>query len=114
MEKVKNQRNLYRRRRQHSGLSVVSLVGYTNTGKSTLFNALSRANVIIDNKVFATLDPTTRRFVLQDKTQALLTDTVGFIKKLPPTIVAAFRATLEELDEATIDVLIVIQLRNSL
>ena len=80
----------------------MSLVGYTNTGKSTLLNALSRADVFVEDKLFATLDPTTRRLTLPDKSVVLMTDTVGFIRKLPPTIVTAFRATLEELSEAAI------------
>jgi GTP-binding protein HflX len=76
------------------------MVGYTNAGKSTLLNALSGADVFVEDKLFATLDPTTRRLRLSDEQTILLTDTVGFIHKLPPTVVAAFRATLEELTEA--------------
>jgi GTP-binding protein HflX len=78
----------------------VSLVGYTNAGKSTLLNQLSDADVYVANKLFATLDPTTRRVDLADGQQILITDTVGFIQKLPTTLVAAFRATLEEIAEA--------------
>ena len=78
----------------------MALVGYTNSGKSTLLNALSRANVASENKVFTTLDPTTRRILLPDSNFALLSDTVGFIRKLPTNIIKAFRATLEELEEA--------------
>ena len=78
----------------------MALVGYTNAGKSTLLNALSDANVLVEDKLFATLDPTIRRLMLPGKKQVLLSDTVGFIQKLPPTVVAAFRATLEELNEA--------------
>jgi GTPase len=100
IDEVRQHRALYRRQRQKSGISTVSLVGYTNAGKSTLFNALSHAGVLVENKLFATLDPTTRRVVLSDKREILLTDTVGFIQKLPLTVVAAFRATLEELEEA--------------
>ena len=100
IDQVRQHRALYRRQRQKSGISVVSLVGYTNAGKSTLFNALSHADVLVENKLFATLDPTTRRVMLPDKREVLLTDTVGFIQKLPLTVVAAFRATLEELEEA--------------
>jgi GTP-binding protein HflX len=81
---------------------VVALVGYTNAGKSTLLNALCRADVLADDKLFATLDPTTRRLTLPDNTAVLVTDTVGFIRKLPPTIINAFRATLEELTEASL------------
>ncbi len=102
IEQVRKHRLLYRQRRKKSGIPVVAIVGYTNAGKSTLLNALSRASVFVEDKPFATLDPTTRRLTLPDKTRVLLTDTVGFIRKLPPTIVRAFRATLEELDEAAV------------
>ncbi|HLQ65691.1 MAG TPA: GTPase HflX [Candidatus Limnocylindrales bacterium] len=78
----------------------VSLVGYTNAGKSTLFNTMTRANVYVENRLFATLDPTTRAFAAEGKNRALLTDTVGFIRKLPPDLIASFRATLEEVVEA--------------
>ncbi len=78
----------------------MAIVGYTNAGKSTLFNALSGSQVLVEDKLFATLDPTTRRLELPDKKRVLLTDTVGFIQKLPTSLVAAFRATLEELEEA--------------
>lgn len=101
-EQVRKQRSLYRQKRKKSGIPVIALVGYTNTGKSTLLNVLSRADVFVENKLFATLDPTTRRLRLPDNQVILLTDTVGFIRKLPPTIVNAFRATLEELSEASI------------
>jgi GTP-binding protein HflX len=77
-----------------------SLVGYTNAGKSTLFNALTRANVYVEDQLFATLDPTTRAFAAEGKARALLTDTVGFIRKLPPHLIASFQATLEEVVEA--------------
>ncbi len=101
-EEVRKHRQLYRQKRRKSGIPVVAIVGYTNTGKSTLLNALSQANVFVEDKLFATLDPTTRRVTLPDKSVVLVTDTVGFIRKLPPAIVTAFRATLEELSEATI------------
>ena len=78
----------------------VSLVGYTNAGKSTLFNALTRAHVYVEDQLFATLDPTTRAFAAEGGARALVTDTVGFIRKLPPHLVASFRATLEEVAEA--------------
>ena len=78
----------------------VSLVGYTNAGKSTLFNALTRSHVYVEDQLFATLDPTTRAFAASDGARALVTDTVGFIRKLPPHLVASFRATLEEVAEA--------------
>ena len=102
LEKVRKQRMLYRQRRRKSGIPIVSLVGYTNAGKSTLLNALSQANVASENRLFTTLDPTTRRIVLPDRSTILLSDTVGFIRKLPPTIISAFRATLEELSEASL------------
>jgi GTP-binding protein HflX len=101
-EEIRRRRAQYRRQRQQSGISVVALVGYTNTGKSTLLNALCRADVLADDRLFATLDPTTRRLTLPDNTAVLVTDTVGFIRKLPPTIINAFRATLEELAEASL------------
>ena len=102
LERVRKQRSLYRQRRQREGIPVVSLVGYTNAGKSTLLNALSSADVIAEDKLFSTLDPITRRVSLPGKAPFLLTDTVGFIQKLPPTLVAAFRATLEELEGADV------------
>ena len=100
LEDIRKHRSLYYERRRKAGIPIVSLVGYTNAGKSTLFNALSEAGVLVADKLFATLDPTTRRVALPDGKSILLTDTVGFIKKLPPAIISAFRATLEELDEA--------------
>ncbi len=102
IEEIRKHRRLYRQQRRESGIPIVALVGYTNAGKSTLLNALSQADVFVEDKLFATLDPTTRRLTLPDKNVILLTDTVGFIRKLPPTIVTAFRATLEELSEANI------------
>lgn len=97
---VHRHRELYRKRRRQSGIPVVALVGYTNAGKSTLLNALSGANVYTANQLFATLDPTTRQVTLPGGQTILLTDTVGFIQKLPTQLVAAFRATLEEINEA--------------
>ena len=102
IDKVRKQRMLYRQHRKKSGIPVVALVGYTNAGKSTLLNALSQADVRSENRLFTTLDPTTRRIALPDRTPVLLSDTVGFIRKLPPAIITAFRATLEELSEADI------------
>ena len=102
LDDVKKHRMLYRQQRRKSGIPIVALVGYTNSGKSTLLNALSKAGVLAEDKLFATLDPTTRRITLPDKTSVLISDTVGFIRKLPPTLVSAFRATLEELTEATV------------
>jgi GTP-binding protein HflX len=100
IESVRKHRALYRRRRKETGAPIVALVGYTNAGKSTLFNTLSKASVDVEDKLFSTLDPVTRRLTLPTGQQFLVTDTVGFINKLPPSIIAAFRATLEELDEA--------------
>jgi GTP-binding protein HflX len=102
LEEVRQQRALYRRRRARQGVPVVSLVGYTNAGKSTLMRALSGAKVLVQDKLFATLDPITRRIALPQGGAFLLTDTVGFIQKLPTQLVAAFRATLEELSEANL------------
>ena len=102
IEQVRKHRWLYRQQRKKSGIPIVAIVGYTNTGKSTLLNVLGQADVFVEDKLFATLDPTTRRLTLPDKRVVLMTDTVGFIRKLPPTIVAAFRATLEELTEASL------------
>lgn len=102
IEQLSRQRQLYRERRKRSDIPIVAIVGYTNAGKSTLFNALTEADVLAEDKLFATLDPTTRRIRLSENNMALLSDTVGFIRKLPPAIVAAFRATLEELIEANI------------
>jgi GTP-binding protein HflX len=100
LEKVRAHRQRHRSRRKESSIPIVSLVGYTNAGKSTLLNQISDADVYVANKLFATLDPTTRRVELEDGQQILVTDTVGFIQKLPTTLVAAFRATLEEIAEA--------------
>ncbi len=101
-EKIRRRRAQYRQKRQQSGVPMVALVGYTNAGKSTLLNALCRADVMADDRLFATLDPTTRRLALSETTTVLISDTVGFIRKLPPTLIKAFRATLEELDEASL------------
>ncbi|HMN30154.1 MAG TPA: GTPase HflX [Caldilineaceae bacterium] len=102
LEDIRQQRSMHRRQRRKSASVQIALVGYTNAGKSTLLNALSDANVVAENKLFATLDPTTRRIDLGNGHVALLTDTVGFIQKLPTQLVAAFRATLEEVTEADI------------
>ena len=102
IEQVRQQRALHRRQRARQGMPVVSLVGYTNAGKSTLMHALSGADVLVEDQLFATLDPVTRRVRMPSGNVVLLTDTVGFIQKLPTKLVAAFRATLEELGEATL------------
>lgn len=100
LEKVRASRSRHRTQRQRSYIPIVTLVGYTNAGKSTLLNRLARSDVFVANQLFATLDPTTRRVELPDNHWALFTDTVGFIQKLPTQLVAAFRATLEEISEA--------------
>lgn len=100
LELVRAQRQLHRERRKYSGSPVIALVGYTNAGKSTLLNQLTAANSLAEDKLFATLDPTTRRVRIQGGQELLLTDTVGFVQRLPTTLVAAFRATLEEVAEA--------------
>jgi GTPase len=100
LEKVRAHRMRHRSQRTKSQIPVISLVGYTNAGKSTLLNAISSADVLVADKLFATLDPTTRRVQLPGAHTALFTDTVGFIQKLPTQLIAAFRATLEEISEA--------------
>jgi GTPase len=102
LDQVHRHRELHRSKRREREAPIVALVGYTNAGKSTLLNALSGADVYTEDKLFATLDPTTRRITLNDGQEVLLTDTVGFINKLPTLVIAAFRATLEEIDEATV------------
>lgn len=100
--KVRAERSLHRSHRRDQQFLTVSLVGYTNAGKSTLFNALTRARTSTSSRLFATLDPTVRAIQLASRRRVLLSDTVGFIRKLPPHVVAAFRATLEELEEASL------------
>ncbi|MCX6005330.1 MAG: GTPase HflX [Chloroflexi bacterium] len=102
IDSVRKHRDLYRQKRKRSNIPIVALVGYTNAGKSTLINSLCQANVAAENRLFSTLDPVTRKLRLPDGKNVLLTDTVGFIHKLPPLIVAAFHATLEELTEADV------------
>ena len=107
LEHVRTHRQLHRSRRKNVGAPVVALVGYTNAGKSTLLNRLSRANSLVEDNLFATLDPMTRRVRLEGGQEILLTDTVGFVQRLPTTLVAAFRATLEEVAEADLHVHVV-------
>ncbi len=102
LDSVSTHRSLYRSRRQQRGMDIVGMVGYTNAGKSTLLNALTGAGVPAEDKLFMTLDPVTRQLRLRDGHMALLTDTVGFIQKLPPSLVAAFRSTLEEIGESSL------------
>jgi GTP-binding protein HflX len=100
LDAVRAQRSMQRKQRKKYEAPVVAIVGYTNAGKSTLLNSLARAEVLAEDKLFATLDPTTRRVRLPHGHSVLFTDTVGFIQKLPTQLVAAFRATLEEITEA--------------
>src|SRR5438105_7500245 len=102
IETLRKQRALRRSARQSVPLGTVALVGYTNAGKSTLFNALSRADVLVSSKMFATLDPTVRAVRLPSHRRVLVSDTVGFIRDLPKGLLAAFRATLEEVQEAAL------------
>jgi GTPase len=102
LESVRAGRTVQRRQRQAVPLATVGLVGYTNAGKSTIFNRLTHAGVLADAKMFATLDPTVRQLTLPSNRRVLLSDTVGFISNLPTTLVKAFRATLEEVTEAAI------------
>ncbi|MEO8395146.1 MAG: GTPase HflX, partial [Chloroflexota bacterium] len=100
IESVRAHRSRHRDQRDRSGVPLIALVGYTNAGKSTLLKALTGADVYIADQLFATLDPTTRRVDLPSGRQVLVSDTVGFIQKLPTTLIAAFRATLEEINDA--------------
>lgn len=102
IEEVKIHRDTQRTSRQRSEIPVFAIIGYTNVGKSTLLNALTQAGVFVENKLFATLDTTTRKFTLPNNQEILLIDTVGFIRKLPHLLVAAFKSTLEEAFQADI------------
>lgn len=102
LEGVRGTRTVHRRQRSAVPLATLALVGYTNAGKSTLFNRLTSAGVLADARMFATLDPTVRGATLPSRRRVLLSDTVGFIRRLPTTLVQAFRATLEEVTEATL------------
>jgi GTP-binding protein HflX len=102
IEQVKRQRQIHRNKRKKAGVPLISLVGYTNDGKSTLLQALTGANTYIADQLFATLDPVTRMSQLPSGRSVLFSDTVGFIQKLPTSLILAFRATLEEINEATI------------
>ncbi|MBP9838578.1 MAG: GTPase HflX, partial [Proteobacteria bacterium] len=104
IQNISKQRDLRRERRQERGVPVVAIVGYTNAGKSTLLNALTKGEVLVENKLFATLDTSSRRMRFPNEKEVIFTDTVGFIRELPQELLAAFKATLEEVGEA--DVLI--------
>ena len=100
LEAVRKTRAVQRQGRKRHQWPVAAVVGYTNAGKSTLLNLLTGADLVAEDKLFATLDPTTRSFVLSNKQRVLLTDTVGFLRKLPHTLIESFKATLEEVSEA--------------
>ncbi len=106
LDAVRKRRTQTRERRAKAGLPIVSLVGYTNAGKSTLLNTLTRSEVLAEDKLFATLDPTSRRIRFPREREVVLTDTVGFIRRLPPDLKEAFRATLEELESADLLILV--------
>jgi len=102
LQKLTNQRNMRRKKRERFAVSSIAIIGYTNAGKSTLLNALTSARVVTEDRLFSTLDPTIRTFVLPDNQKILFVDTVGFLNQLPHHLVEAFRATLEEVIEADI------------
>jgi GTP-binding protein HflX len=97
---VRKQRNQQKAKRCKKGLPIISIIGYTNAGKSTLLNALTKSNVIAESRLFATLDPSSRRLRFPKDLEVIITDTVGFIRDLPRDLMMAFRATLEELERA--------------
>jgi GTP-binding protein HflX len=100
LENVKKQRRVQKSKRDKKGLPVISIIGYTNAGKSTLLNTLTKSNVLAEDRLFATLDPSSRRIKFPKETEVIITDTVGFIRDLPKELKVAFRATLEELESA--------------
>ncbi len=100
LKEIDKQRGLYRQRRSRSNVFKIALVGYTNAGKSTILNMLTTADVLAEDKLFATLDPTTRKLQFQNQQEAIITDTVGFIQDLPHELIAAFRSTFQEVAEA--------------
>jgi len=102
LESLSKRRAMMRKKRTRNSMPSIAIVGYTNAGKSTLINALTSSDVIVQDKLFSTLDPTVRRFALPDRREALLIDTVGFIDKLPHSLIEAFKATLEEVSQADI------------
>lgn len=106
LAKVVKERETQRKRREQTPVPVAALVGYTNAGKSSLLNALTDSDVFVEDKLFATLDPTTRRLTLQGKTELLVTDTVGFISNLPHSLIDAFKSTLEESARANLQILV--------
>ena len=112
LKKLKINRQLQRKKRTNSGIYKISLIGYTNAGKSSILNTLTGANVLERSKLFSTLDSTTRKLYLNNKKEVAITDTVGFINKLPPALIDAFHATLEEINEADI-LLHIIDISNS-
>jgi GTPase len=100
LRKVHKQRRQQRRKREQKGLPIISIIGYTNAGKSTLLNTLTKSQVLAESRLFATLDPSSRRLRFPRDVEVIITDTVGFIQNLPKDLMVAFRATLEELKSA--------------